>query len=172
MNAMNDDARQAIEAIIRSVMQNGGTVGGAAKQAGITYNQARTIVARMRDGGEIPLFIGRPEKLTPEQKSAILAAIMAGEARADLARRYGVGTTLINRIAQEWKFSGGTIPQKALDRADVEFFRHGIKRGSMIDVFKGFTHGQIDKIAKDIPQGCTVADWLRSIVIDVVEEMK
>lgn len=172
MNAINDDARQAIEAIIRSVMQNGGTVGGAAKQAGITYNQARTIVDKMRDSGEIPLFIGRPEKLTPEQKSAILAAIMAGEARADLARRYGVGTTLINRIAQEWKFSGGTIPQKALDRADVEFFRHGIRRGSMIDVFKGFTHGQIDKIAKDIPQGCTVADWLRSIVIDVVEEMK
>ena len=169
---MYDDARQTIEAIIRSVMQNGGTVGGAAKQAGITYNQARTIVDKMRDSGEIPLFIGRPEKLTPEQKSAILAAIMAGEARADLARRYGVGTTLINRIAQEWKFSGGTIPQKALDRADVEFFRHGIKRGSMIDVFKGFTHGQIDKIAKDIPQGCTVADWLRSIVVDVVDEMK
>lgn len=172
MNAMNDDARQTTEAIIRSVLKNGGTVGGAAKQAGITYNQARIIVDRMRDGGEIPLFIGRPEKLTPEQKSAILAAIMAGEARANLAKQYGVGTTLINRIAREWKFSGGTIPQKALDRADLEFFRHGIRRGSMIDVFKGFTHGQIDKIAKDIPQGCTVADWLRSIVIDVVEEMK
>jgi transposase-like protein len=172
MNAMNDDARQAIEAIIRSVIQNGGTVGGAAKQAGITYNQARTIVNRMRDVGEIPLFIGRPEKLTPEQKSDILAAIMAGEARANLAKQYGVGTTLINSIAREWKFSGGNIPQKALNRADVEFFRHGIRRGSMIDVFKGFTHGQIDKIAKDIPQGCTVADWLRSIVIDVVEEIK
>jgi len=172
MNAMNDDARKTTDAIIRSVIQSGGTVQQASDAAFVTYSYARKIVERMRDNGHLMTYIGRPPKLTAEQKAQVLDMVLAGHRREDIAKQFGVGTTMVNNIAQMRHEKNMTIHRKAIIRADVEFARMGQRMGKIRDVFCGLTHDDIKKIVADIPEGCTVADWLRSIVVDVVEDMK
>jgi hypothetical protein len=52
------------------------------------------------------------------------------------------------------------------------FYRSGIELGKLISAFDGLTSDQIMMIIKEITAGCTVADWLRGVVRDVVDEME
>lgn len=172
MNAMNDDARQAMDAIIRSVIQSGGTVQQAADAVRVTYKTARRIVARLRYRGELPPDGRKPPKLSAEQRAQVLDMILSGRRREDIAAEFGIGLTMISNISSFRHARGVKVPQKALVRPDLEFRRCGKRMGCIPDVFLGLTHDDIIKVASEIPEGCTVAEWLRSIVIDVMEEMK
>lgn len=167
MNVQNDADQFARDLII-----GGMATEAAAKTANIPYRAGRSIYARLVAEGVITnTRTGRKPEITDAQRQQVFDQLQAGKSRTKIAAEIGVSVSTISRFAQQFIDAGGKIPPTAIASASSQFRRAGVKVGSIDAAFAGLPSSAINRIVKEIPKGCTVADWLRSIVFDVVDEM-
>lgn len=166
-NSRIDPEQHARELIIA-----GQTTRRAAEIAGISYHQGRKIHSYLVMAKLIPPQSGRKIKLNPDQRAQVISRLMSGAPRAVVAAEFGVSATMICGIANKWRNEGGEIPSRIVMDPGMSFFRMGVNMGRISDAFTGLSTDTLTRIAAEIPDGCTVADWLRSVVSDVVADME
>lgn len=167
MNAQNDGKQFA-----RDLILSGVPVRIASETTGVTRSAARNIYRNLVKDGVLKSAIGPKAKLDHAQMMQAYDMLMDGVPRNRIAASFGVSQSTINAAVNKLRDAGAKLPERALICPDVEFYRHGFKRGSIKDAFRGLSSRQIALVCREIPKGCSVADWLRSLVVDAVNDME
>lgn len=144
---------------IQQMLKDGHTVKATAAACGTTYASARTVANKMRDDGVLRPKIGARPKLTPQQQQTVRKLLREGFSLKRVAAEFGVSATTIANVGR----TGGSTK--------AYLYRSGLKLGRMPDVFIGIPTESLDKLHKVIPEGATAADWIRSLVVDALDDV-
>ena len=156
----------------RELIIGGMTTEKAGNAVGISYSAARKIYEALVYDGVIKSNTGcGRKKLSPAQEEAAYNELLAGKSRNQVAKEFGIGATAICNLAKRMRDAGKPIPPKSVVYPDILFSRSGIRMGRMVDAFMGIQSCDIYKVIDEIQKGCTVAEWLRSLVVDAIAEM-
>jgi transposase len=167
MNAQTDKRE-----FLRELILSGLHTRAASEAAGTSYIAARKVYEELSRAGQVSFYTGRPSKLTQDQQDQVFDMLEAGKTRAQIAKHFEVSATTICTLAKRMRDGGRPIPKRKILAPVFMFYRVGLELGKMSSAFDGLTSDQIMMIVKEIPAGCTVADWLRGVVRDVVDEME
>lgn len=108
----------------------------------------------------------RAQPMTKRQEAENL--LRTGASVRGTARETGLNPRTVGRIREELIAEGVRLPEKVTVTAP-DFMRSlGVRLGVIDHVFHGFTDAQLRHLAREIPHGCTMADWLRGVVVDVL----
>lgn len=144
---------------IQQMLKDGHTVRATAEACGTTYARARTIANKMRDSKQLTPQIGARPKLNPRQREVVKKLLCEGFTQKRIAAQLGVSATTIANVGR----SGESIK--------AHLYRSGVKLGRMPDIFIGIPKESLCKLHKVIPEGATAADWIRSLVVDALDDL-
>lgn len=144
---------------IQQMLKDGHTVKATAAACGTTYARARTVANKMRDAKALTPRIGARPKLTPQQQQVVRKLLHGGISLKRVAAEFGVSATTIANIGHNGQSTKAYL------------YRNGLTLGRMTDVFIGMPKDSLDKLSRVIPEGATAADWIRSLVVDALDDL-